>query len=82
MKKIKVIAIASFLSLSFVVNGTGNPKIMVLHNGFPIEVSPNALNAHLAHGDAQLFEYMGQWLTIEQINALLYPGGTPGTIGG
>lgn len=55
MKKYKVILVAavaviSFTALAFTVSDHSN-LVKVVHKGRVIEVAPEAVSAHLAHGD-------------------------------
>lgn len=51
MKKIALIASAFMLISTVAIVKAGGGKVVVCHNGQEIEISENALEAHLAHGD-------------------------------
>lgn len=51
MKKIALIASAFMLISTVAIVKAGGGKVVVCHNGNEIEISENALEAHLAHGD-------------------------------
>lgn len=41
----------------------GGEKVKIMHNGHVIEVSANAVNAHLNHGDEIMVSYEGELIT-------------------
>lgn len=70
MKKSTAFVAAIFAVSSSVIAGNGN-KVKVQHNGNVIEVSENALQAHLNHGDAKMVMYEGSWITEAEYAAIL-----------
>jgi hypothetical protein len=68
MKKIILLAIAAVVTASFTANAAGG-KVKIRHNGKMLEVSASALQAHINHGDVQLFAYKGSFLSQAEINA-------------
>ncbi len=74
MKKVKLIAIAALLSIAFTSNAAGG-KVTLRHNGNIIKVSINALGAHLAQGDVQVFQFNGEWLSVDEIEVILAADG-------
>jgi len=70
MRKLSLLAITAIVAASVTANAAGG-KIKIRHKGKMIEVSSNALEAHLDHGDVQLFAYKGTFLSQAEINAAL-----------
>lgn len=70
MKTKSLLAITAIVTASFAANATGD-KVKINHKGKMINVSENALEAHLDHGDVQLFAFRGSFLSQTQINAIL-----------
>ncbi|MDP3468178.1 MAG: hypothetical protein Q8S11_07570 [Daejeonella sp.] len=68
MRTLSLLAITALVAASFTANAAGG-KIKIRHKGKMIEVSSNALDAHLDHGDVQLFPYKGTFLSQAEINA-------------
>jgi hypothetical protein len=67
----KVLSISAFMFLALAAKAQDVKKVKIQHNGKQIEVSENALNAHIAHGDELLVEYNGTWITESEYNAFL-----------
>jgi hypothetical protein len=68
MIKMSLMVITTVIAASFTANAAGG-KVKIKHKGKVIEVSSNALEAHLDHGDVQLFPYKGTFLSQAEINA-------------
>lgn len=62
MKKLLFVLAISLVAISAQAKGKAE-KAKVLHNGHVIEISVNALNAHLEHGDETMVLYEGVWMT-------------------
>lgn len=76
MKKILLmVAALAVFSLSVKANGS---KVYVMHNGHIIQISIDALPAHLALGDVVMVFYNGQWMTLAQYQALTSGQGSGG----
>ncbi len=69
MKKKEILLTAALLTGVISFAGGKGDKVNVRHNGNVISVSSSALAAHLAHGDEQVFDIDGEWLTQEEIDA-------------
>lgn len=65
MKKL-VLTVAMFLTI-LAAQAKGE-KVKILHDGKVIEISVNALEAHLAHGDEVLVLYNDEWITESEYN--------------
>lgn len=73
MKKLSLLLLTAVIAASFTVNAAGG-KVKIKHKGKVIEVSSDALEAHLDHGDVQLKLHNGKWLTQAEIDAeVVYP---------
>jgi len=70
MKAKSIMLITAIIAASFTVNAAGG-KVKIKHKGKVIEVSSDALDAHLDHGDVQLFLFRGSLLTQAEIDAIL-----------
>lgn len=70
MKAKSILAITAIIAASFTVNAAGG-KVKIKHKGKTIEVSSDALEAHLDHGDVQLFLFRGSLLPQAEIDAIL-----------
>jgi hypothetical protein len=68
MKKKEILLAAALLTGVISFAGGKGDKVNVRHNGNVISISANALAAHLAHGDEQVFDVDGEWLTQAQID--------------
>lgn len=62
MKKLLFVLAISLVAIAAQAKGKAE-KAKVLHNGHVIEVSVNALQAHLEHGDETMVLYEGVWMT-------------------
>ncbi|MFH1001109.1 MAG: hypothetical protein V1783_09745 [Bacteroidota bacterium] len=76
MKKYSFIAIASLLAASFTVSAAKAPKVKIMHNGHVIEISQNAFQSHLKHGDDLMVFYNGVWITSSEYQYLTYQDAT------
>jgi hypothetical protein len=73
MKKLSFLLLTVVIAASFTVNAADG-KVKIKHKGKVIEVSSEALDAHLDHGDVQLKLHNGKWLTQAEIDAeVVYP---------
>ena len=70
MRKLSLLLITAVVAASFTVNAAGG-KVKIKHKGKVIEVSSDALEAHLDHGDVQLFLFRGSLLSQAEIDAIL-----------
>lgn len=66
----KVVLSASLLVAVLAANA-GGEKVKIMHNGHVIEVSVNALPAHLDHGDEIMILHNGEWLTESEYKAAI-----------
>jgi hypothetical protein len=62
MKKTTLLAMIALITASLSAFTSGN-KVRVKHNGMMIEISANALQAHLGHGDQLMVLHNGTWMT-------------------
>lgn len=71
MKKKEILLTAALLTGVISFAGGKGDKVNVRHNGNVISVSANALAAHLAHGDEQVFQGEdGEWYTQEEMDEM------------
>ena len=70
MKKTSLLAITAVVAASFTANAAGG-KVKIKHNGKMLEVSASALQAHIDHGDVQLFSFRDKFLPQAEIDAIL-----------
>ena len=66
----KTILAATILAGAVAVTA-GGEKVKIMHNGRVIEVSANAVNAHLNHGDEIMVLFEGEWMTESNMNDLV-----------
>ena len=67
MKKKEILLSAALLAGVISFAGGKEDKVNVRHNGKVISISANALAAHLAHGDEEVFQGEdGEWYTASE----------------
>ena len=72
MKKKEILLAAALLTGVISFAGGKGDKVNVRHNGKVISISANALAAHLAHGDEEVFQGEdGGWYTRAELDALV-----------
>lgn len=49
----------------------GGEKVKIMHKGQVIEVSANAVDAHLGHGDELMVEHNDVWMTMSEFDAFM-----------
>ena len=63
MKKRNLLAAAAIVVGGLTANAQKADKVTISHKGRIIEVSVNALGAHLGHGDEIMVLHNGEWMT-------------------